>query len=215
MSKGLGVLQRKLIEISTATQTIWEASPQGISVEVADTSEKTACGITTTAKHGHTWRKTGEPYFCAETTVNTLAELMELKAAFYAVNCTFYKPDDSVLPACWSMHHIRATLWPELWKHGDNREDLPHPTHKYYTFPQIPPDIKKKRNAAQAGLSRAIKSLEKRGMLIYAGTTQSEAANAIWKSHGVDGLRASQSHYLSYVLHPDLTTDQNATLNHH
>ena len=89
MSKGLGVLQRKLIEISTATQTIWEASPQGISVEVADTSEKTACGITTTAKHGFTWRKTGEPYFCAEATVHTLAELMELKAAFYAVNCTF------------------------------------------------------------------------------------------------------------------------------
>ena len=210
MSKGLGTLQRKLIEISTATQTIWEAAPNGITVEVADTSEKTARGVTTTAKHGFTWRKTGEPYYSAQATVHNPAEMMELKAEFRSVSSVYHKPDDSVLSACWSMHHIRATLWPELWKHGDNRENLPHPNHNYYTFPQIPADIKKKRNSAQASLSRAVKSLENRGMLAYAGMTHSEAANAIWKTHGGHGRDVSKFHKLSYILHPDLTTYRDA-----
>jgi hypothetical protein len=204
MSKGLGSLQRKLIDISTATKTIWEVMPDGIKVEVADTEEKTACGITTQAQEGSTWRQTGEPWHRAETTVKSRDHLTELAAAFRHVQVINRSPDDSALTACWSMHHIRATLWPDLWKHGDNRVELQHPTCRHSTFPQIPPDIKKGRNTAQAGLSRAMASLVKRGMVIYAGCTHTAAANSIWKSHGGGLCYVSRFHVVFYVLHPDL-----------
>ena len=200
MSKGLGTLQRRLIEISTATQTIWEAMPDGIRIEVADTKEKTACGITTQAKEGYKWRKTGEPWYCAETVIRSLEELVALKSVFPSV-CLFHnRPTDSMLAACWSMHHIRATLWPELWKQGDNRVDLPWKRCSYATFPQIPPDIKKARNAAQAGLSRAVASLEKRSMITYAGWTSSDAANVIWKNHGGSGANYQHKGHSVYMI---------------
>ena len=201
MSKGLGSLQRRLIEISTATKTIWLAMPGGIKVNVEDTVEKTACGITTRSKAGWTWKGTGEPYCVADAVIQSREHLLELQAAFRNIYVVNRSPDDSILCACWSMHHIRATLWPDLWKHGDNREEL---RLNHYYFPQIPPDIKKGRNTAQAGLSRAITSMEKRGMILAAGYTQSEAASAIWKSHGGSYNHPSKFHCVSYILDPQL-----------
>lgn len=195
MSKGLGTLQRKLIEISTATQTIWQAMPDGVPFEVADIAEVTACGFTTTRKEGYTWRNSGEPWFSAKVVLRTLDEFMECKAAFRTIQTTDRCPSDSALVACWSMHHIRATLWPDLWQKGDNREDLQHPRYGYATFPQIPHHIKVGRNSAQAGLSRAIASMECRGMLAYCGYTFTDSAKSMWLSHG-----KLSGHITSYVL---------------
>jgi hypothetical protein len=194
MSKGLGTLQRRLIEISTATQTIWQASPDGVTVEVGDIEKKTAAGVTTQLSNGLTWRKTGEPYFEGSVKVECQEHFIELKKAFRHAGFKTRNLNDSLLSACWSMHHIRATLWPELWRSGDNREDLQHPRYRHSTLLQIPPAIKTARNAAQAGLSRAIASLEKRGMIVFAGSTHSDAANAIWRSHG-----ATKFHCVSYI----------------
>jgi hypothetical protein len=210
MSRGLGTLQRKLIDISTATQTIWEAAPDGIKVVVADIVEKSACGITTVRKDGSTWRKTGDPWCSAEATVRSQAELLELKRNFRAVDVERRRQPDETLTACWSMHHIRATLWPDLWRKGDNREDLSHPRFPYASMLQIPPDIKKGRNAAQAGLSRAIKSMEDRGLVISAGYTTSKEACTIWRTHGGTIFGNSDWHNILLVLDPLLTKAQSA-----
>lgn len=202
MSKGLGTLQRKLIEISTATQTIWQAIPNGVKFGIADVTEKTACGVTTTREGESTWRKTGEPYYFAETRLHSFDEYIEAKRTFKSLY-VIDKYTDSALPACWSMHHIRATLWPELWDQSDMRENLPNARYEYATFPQIPQDIKTGRNVAQAGLSRAVSSLESRGILIYAGYTHSDAANALWLSHSPGGFREKPtSHIVHFVLSP-------------
>lgn len=200
MSKGLGTLQRRLIEISTATQTIWQAMPEGIRVKVADTSKKTAHGITTDVDNNQVWRRTREPYIWTRAVIQSHEHLMQVQSAFRAVWIDRHDPTDSVLSACWSMHHIRATLWPELWREGDNKVYLQHPLYEHATFPQIPQAIKTARNAAQAGLSRAIASLEKRGMILYAGSTHSDAANAIWSSHGGSVyVKKSRYHHVSYI----------------
>jgi hypothetical protein len=129
-----------------------------------------------------------------------LAEYLDLKRAFRFVTLTHRTITDSMLPACISMHHLRATLWPDLWQEGDNREDLPRPTAPHFRFPQIPSDVKRGRNAAQAGLSRALLSMESRGLSIYAGCTHSAAASVMWKSHG----NSSGFHVCHLVLSHDL-----------
>jgi hypothetical protein len=196
MSKGLGRLQQELIKISTATTTLWDVMPDGLQVKVADTCEKTAGGVTTEEATGSVWKRTREPWWWARTVATSHEHLIELQAAFRSVQVENYNPADTVLTACWSMHHIRATLWPDLWIDGDMREPMPHPRFQYATLPQMPERIKRERNAAQAGLSRAMLSLEKRGMVLYAGMTHSALANEMWKRYGV----WSKSHILWYIL---------------
>jgi hypothetical protein len=201
MSRGLGKLQERLVAISTATKTIWDILPNGFEVEVADTTEKTAGGVTTEPQDGYTWKQTGEPWFCATTKARNLEHWKELQAGFRRVAIVDRKPGQHLFSACWSMHHIRATLWPELWKPGNNCVDLPLAGYQYRTFPQIPPDIKKARNVAQAGLSRAIASLESRGMLMNnIGCVHTEKNDSSWNNHGGRFGYESRFHVLAFVL---------------
>lgn len=204
-------MQRRIIEAGAATKTLWECC-QSVPVKVCHGEPKTAAGITVIRRVGETWRIDGAPWFEASATISTLEEYQAIKREFRGVHIDVQRDQitEAMFPALWSMHHIRATLWPELWKQGDNRKDLPHPTAPYCTFPQIPPDIKRARNAVSASMSRAMSSMLDRNMVANGPYIFLKCGHHVpvhWKSHGQTSTAygSNWGHCVCFVLNPSAT----------
>jgi hypothetical protein len=185
MSRGLGELQRKIIQKGEATKTIWERGIQ-LKFRVADDHAKSTCGVSVIEKNGWHWREDKKPWFEAEVSIDSAARLFELKAAFRSVDFVdFARADlDAALPACISLHHFRAVEWPHLWAPHIKPECRRDSRGRW--MPQIPAEIARGRNAANAGLSRAVASMIERG-LVYRGpvikSNDSPAVIKRWRTH--------------------------------
>ena len=165
MCKGFGALQRRIIEAGKATKTLWECGIP-IPLIVAHDEPKTACGIKVNEKNGWIWRKDKKPWYEAKTFATDIYQFKNLAGLFREVRLdreSFQKTQyELILPACISMQHVRCVLWPELW--NKCIKNIPRPDSLKRMMPQVPIEIAAGRNTANAGLSRAITSLVKRGL---------------------------------------------------
>lgn len=188
MSRGLGDLQRRIIEVGGATKTVWQCNAP-IPVRVCHDEPKTACGIVVQSNGKSTWRVDGKPWYEAHITVSHKDHFDELKANFRHVDFRLPKSKknelfSSILPACISMAHIRSILWPQLWNPGI--VNTPRWDSLGRWMPQVPENIAKGRNAANAGLARAMKSMEKRGLICYLDWISSSDCSSVkdvWKHY--------------------------------
>ena len=196
MSKGLGSLQRRIIEVGGASKTIWQCGAP-IPVRVAHDEEREACGLRVKLMTGSKWRIDGKPWFEARTTVSTREELNALAANFRDAWIDLFRDNldagkvsglaDSLLPACISLHHLRCTLWPHLWSKDIKNEPRPDSLNRW--MPQVPPDIKRGRNVVEASISRATTSMKKRGLIAYCTMTNRNcpAVETRWKNYNRSG----------------------------
>lgn len=196
MSKGLGSLQRRIIEVGGASKTIWQCGVP-IPVRVAHDEEKEACGLRVQLMTGSKWRIDGKPWFAARTTVSTREELNTLAANFRDVWIDLFRDNldagkisglaESLLPACISLQHLRCTLWPHLWSKDIKNEPRLDSLNRW--MPQVPPDIKRGRNVVEASISRATTSMKKRGLIAYCTMTNRNcrAVETRWKNYNRSG----------------------------
>ena len=160
MSKGLGTLQRKIIEAGGATKTIWQCGIP-LSVRVAHDEEKEAGEVKVKPKTGTTWQTDGKPWFECHTTITTPEQIAQLRASFRRVDLDYRMTTDNeaTLPACISMPHIRCIIFPEQIAIG--------------------------RNIANASISRAISSMVKRGLVEWGSITNERCPSLMdrWKHY--------------------------------
>jgi hypothetical protein len=172
MSKGLGTLQRKIIEAGEATKTIWQCGIP-LPVRVAHDEEKEAGEVKVKPKTGTTWRTDGKPWFECHTTITTPEQMAQLQASFRSVDFSFdaFTEQDfpHILPACISMPHIRCLIFPELWS-LDIHNEARHDSLGRFVM-RVPEKIAIGRNIANASISRAISSMVKRGLVEWSNTT--------------------------------------------
>jgi hypothetical protein len=188
MSKGLGTLQRKIIEAGGATKTIWQCGIP-LPVDTAHDEKKEAHGINVDRETGSKWRSDGKPCFkpYTFTTVETPQRLAQLRASFRMADFCFngFKEEDfaHILPACISMPHIRCLIFPELWS-LDIGNEARHDSLGRFVM-RVPEKIAIGRNIANASISRAISSMVKRGLVEWSSITNERCPSLMnrWKHY--------------------------------
>lgn len=164
MSRGLGTLQRKIIETSGCHCSVFDLGRR-IEFTVAHDKPKSALGVTVEHKPETHWRVDKAPWYEATTLISTFEELCSLRAEFRFVGFKRQKSVELFTGAVWNMESIREQLYPGIW--GDQRESALN--SRGYYVPMTPPDIKRQRNTAKAGMSRAMGNFIKRGWMDYVG----------------------------------------------
>ena len=184
MSKGLGTLQRKIIEAGGATKTIWQCGIP-LSVRVAHDEEKEAGEVKVKLKTGTTWRTDGKPWFECHTTITTPEQIAQLRASFRSVDLDYRMTTDyeATLPACISMPHIRCIIFPDLWS-LDIGNEARHDSLGRFVM-RVPEKIAIGRNIANASISRAISSMVKRGLVEWGSITNERCPSLMdrWKHY--------------------------------
>ena len=184
MSKGLGTLQRKIIEAGGATKTIWQCGIP-LSVRVAHDEEKEAGEVKVKLKTGTSWRTDGKPWFECHTTITTAEQIAQLRASFRRVDLDYRMTTDNeaTLPACISMPHIRCIIFPDLWS-LDIGNEYRHDSLGRFVM-RVPEQIAKGRNIANASISRAISSMVKRGLVEWSSITNERCPSLMnrWKHY--------------------------------
>lgn len=163
MSKGMGSAQRKIIEATGCTCSLWDYVER-LPLMVAHDSPKEFGGIK--LNRGTTWRVGGQPYYWARTTIESKDEYFQLLSEYRAVTIEGrdIKLDDAWKGKCaFTMRAIYEAFDPDIW--GDRREYRRN--SKGYDVPMNPPEINVARNRIKATVSRALKKPNAAGWLQY------------------------------------------------
>ncbi len=176
MSRGLGGIQRRLIEVGNATRTIWDCGAT-LTVEVAHDAPLTVAGVTVEPT-GERWRLDGKPWYCARAEVSDAATYHELRRQFrfvrFIVESSQARPMASILEpvanSLWSLSTIYATLFPSVFgvdlrelKTIDAGRSAYH--RRFAHRMMVDNDVKRQRASAKATVSRALASLQRRGLV--------------------------------------------------
>lgn len=175
MSRGAGTLQRKIIASTGCTGTIWDVMDE-VPFSVAHDAAGSVLGVDI-YETDKVWKIDGKPWCTGEAITASYADYEALKREFRLVwLCrSSYHGNRTVTklptfdPTCFFCYDtLREAIYPGIW--GDLREYGCNT--RGVSVPMTPKDIKQKRNAANAGLCRAMSSWKESGCIQFAGYRQ-------------------------------------------
>ena len=186
MSRGLGAMQRKIIEVGGATSTVWDTVgelplhvyslvPWGKGHDVVNPIRDYDC------RDGkHRWKGSATARSASEfQAIRKRCEMVQL--ASDSIRCT-QEQADLFIPALWSRSHLLVSLFPELFG-VDHRQLkwLQRADGICARHMVIPDRIRKAKASANATVTRALASMEKRGLVVGgAFVKRSEFRAAAW-----------------------------------
>lgn len=168
MSRGLGAIQRQIIEIGGATKILQDFDLKP-SIRIAHDEPGEVNGEKLKLLDDRVFRSDNKPYFHGYIESSSVENYLELKKRFRSVE--FFKGYEEggvnyAADSLWSLNTILATLAPELFTVNHQRFGFDKRKRMHLT---IDPAIKKQKAVIKSSVSRAINSFQSKGLLIWFG----------------------------------------------